>query len=115
MPSEPINDTESYFTNQHILITAGPTVEVIDPVRFVSNRASGKMGYAIAEALVARGAHVTLISGPTSIEPPQGVKFIPVQSAQNMFDAVLAHYKTQILFQNGSCFGLHTMPPLDIK
>lgn len=116
MPSEPINDTVSYFTNQHVLITAGPTVEVIDPVRFVSNRASGKMGYAIAEALVARGAHVTLISGPTSIEPPQGVKFIPVQSAQNMFDAVLAHYKTQdIIFKTAAVSDYTPCQPLEHK
>lgn len=86
---------DSYFTGKHVLITAGPTVEEIDPVRFVSNRASGKMGYAIAAALVAQGAHVTLVSGPTYLTPPEGVTFVSVTSAKEMFEAVVSRYDAQ--------------------
>jgi len=73
-----------------ILVTAGATRERIDPVRFISNRSSGKMGYAVAEALARYGADVTLVSGPSSLIPPADVKFVPVESAQQMNDAVLA-------------------------
>ena len=72
-----------------LLLTAGPTREAIDPVRYISNRSSGKMGYAIAEAAIQQGASVTLVSGPVSLAPPAGVKLIPVESAQQMFDAVM--------------------------
>lgn len=71
-----------------VLITAGPTVEAIDPVRFLSNRSSGKMGYALAAAAVKRGHSVLLISGPTSLELPQGVDFLPIESAAEMYQAV---------------------------
>jgi phosphopantothenoylcysteine decarboxylase/phosphopantothenate--cysteine ligase len=74
-----------------LLITAGPTQEPLDPVRFISNRSSGKMGYALAEAAAARGAHVILISGPVTLPPPVGVTLIRVQTALEMHDAVLAH------------------------
>jgi phosphopantothenoylcysteine decarboxylase/phosphopantothenate--cysteine ligase len=70
-----------------ILVTAGPTCEDIDPVRFLTNRSSGKMGYAIAEAAAARGAHVVLITGPTSLEPPKAVERIDVRTAQEMLNA----------------------------
>jgi phosphopantothenoylcysteine decarboxylase/phosphopantothenate--cysteine ligase len=73
-----------------IVVTAGPTVEAIDPVRFVSNRSSGKMGYAIAAAARDAGAEVTLITGPTALVPPSGVRTFPVESADDMKDAVLA-------------------------
>ncbi|MFN7018590.1 MAG: bifunctional phosphopantothenoylcysteine decarboxylase/phosphopantothenate--cysteine ligase CoaBC [Fimbriimonadales bacterium] len=76
----------------HVLITAGPTYEPIDPVRFIGNRSSGKMGYAIAEAALAHGAEVTLITGPTSLTPPAGAKVVRVQTAQQMFDAVQAAF-----------------------
>jgi phosphopantothenoylcysteine decarboxylase/phosphopantothenate--cysteine ligase len=72
----------------HVLITAGPTYEPIDPVRFLGNRSSGKMGYAIAQAALERGATVTLISGPTALQPPAGAKLIRVQTAQQMLEAV---------------------------
>ena len=72
------------------VVTAGPTREALDPVRFISNRSSGKMGYAIAEAAVARNHKVTLISGPAAISPPRGTKFISVVTAAEMFDAVKA-------------------------
>jgi len=76
---------------ERVLITAGPTREPIDPVRYISNRSSGKMGYAIATAALRRGAEVVLVSGPTAIAPPPGAVFVPVQSAEEMREAVLQH------------------------
>jgi phosphopantothenoylcysteine decarboxylase/phosphopantothenate--cysteine ligase len=72
-----------------VLVTAGPTREAIDPVRFVSNRSSGRMGYAVASALARRGAAVTLVSGPTELPPPYGVERVEVETAAQMADAVL--------------------------
>ncbi|MBG9944952.1 bifunctional phosphopantothenoylcysteine decarboxylase/phosphopantothenate--cysteine ligase CoaBC [Brevibacillus formosus] len=80
---------EKDLQDKHVLITAGPTREKIDPVRYITNHASGKMGYAIAEAARDRGAKVTLISGPTNLVRPDGVEFIAVESVQEMFDAVM--------------------------
>lgn len=74
---------------QTVLITAGPTQEPIDPVRFISNRSSGKMGYALAEAARDRGARVILVSGPVALPPPRGVELVRVRTAQEMRDAVL--------------------------
>lgn len=79
------------LAGEHVLITAGPTYEAIDPVRGVTNRSSGKMGYAIAEAAEARGACVTLVSGPVALEPPSGVNTIKVRSAHEMYRAVMEH------------------------
>ncbi|MBN3032555.1 MAG: bifunctional phosphopantothenoylcysteine decarboxylase/phosphopantothenate--cysteine ligase CoaBC [Candidatus Saganbacteria bacterium] len=73
------------------LITAGGTREAIDPVRYISNRSSGKMGYALAEAALRRGAEVTLISGPTHLKPPSGAKHVPVETAREMHEAVMEH------------------------
>jgi phosphopantothenoylcysteine decarboxylase/phosphopantothenate--cysteine ligase len=73
------------------LITAGPTREPIDPIRYISNRSSGKMGYAIAEAALDAGHQVILISGPVNIEPPQNAKFVSVSTSDDMFDAVRRH------------------------
>jgi phosphopantothenoylcysteine decarboxylase/phosphopantothenate--cysteine ligase len=84
--SEPARAGE--LSGERVLITAGPTQEPIDPVRFLSNRSSGKMGFAVAEAALARGAVVTLITGPVSIAPPKGIHTISVRSAAEMFDAV---------------------------
>ena len=75
---------------QVVLVTAGPTREPLDPVRFLSNRSSGKMGYAIAEAAAARGARVVLVSGPTGLTIPQGVDVVHVETAQEMYEVVLA-------------------------
>ena len=75
---------------KQVLVTAGPTQEALDPVRFLTNHSSGKMGYAIARAAMLRGAQVTLISGPTAIQPPPFVEVVPVISAQDMFEAVSA-------------------------
>ena len=73
------------------LITAGPTREAIDPVRYISNRSSGKMGYAIAEAALNAGHDVILISGPVNLAPPRNIKFISVSTSDEMFDAVHQH------------------------
>jgi phosphopantothenoylcysteine decarboxylase/phosphopantothenate--cysteine ligase len=77
-----------------VLVTAGPTVEDIDPIRFLSNRSSGKMGYAVAETAQRRGASVFLVSGPTALKAPSGVQLIQVRSAAQMKDAVLRLYPT---------------------
>jgi len=79
------------FENQTVLITAGPTREAIDPVRYISNRSSGKMGYALADAALRRGARVLLITGPTSIKPPNGAMVVRVESAAQMHEAVMTH------------------------
>ena len=82
----------------NFLITAGPTREFLDPVRYISNRSSGKMGYALAAAAHKAGHSVTLISGPVAILPPDGVKVVPVTTALDMLTAVRAHLpKTDIL------------------
>jgi phosphopantothenoylcysteine decarboxylase/phosphopantothenate--cysteine ligase len=78
------------LAGRSVVVTAGPTLEAIDPVRFVSNRSSGKMGYAIAAAARDAGAEVTLITGPTALVPPAGVRTFPVESADDMKDAILA-------------------------
>ena len=81
---------EKDLAGKKILVTAGPTREAIDPVRYITNHSTGKMGYAIARAAVRRGAEVTLVSGPVDLETPLGVKLIPVVSAKDMFGAVTA-------------------------
>lgn len=75
----------------NILVTAGPTREPIDPVRFIGNRSSGKMGYEIASAFVREGHTVLLVSGPTSLDVPDGVDFLPIESAHEMNEAVANH------------------------
>lgn len=77
------------FAGIPVLITAGPTVEPIDPVRYLTNRSSGKMGYALAKAARERGADVTLVSGPVSLTPPDAVHVVQVQNARDMYDAVM--------------------------
>ena len=79
---------EKDLEGRRILVTAGPTQEAIDPVRYITNHSSGKMGYAIARDAMLRGADVTLVSGPCAIEPPPFVKVVPVVSAKDMYDAV---------------------------
>ena len=81
---------EKDLAGKKILVTAGPTQEAFDPVRYITNHSSGKMGYAIAKMAMLRGADVTLVSGRTAIEPPMFVKVVPVVSAKDMFDAVTA-------------------------
>ena len=82
----------------HVVITAGPTREAIDPVRFISNRSSGKMGFATAQAARALGAKVTLVSGPVSIDTPVGVRRIDIESAQDMYEAVHRELPTMDIF-----------------
>jgi phosphopantothenoylcysteine decarboxylase/phosphopantothenate--cysteine ligase len=76
------------FESQTVVVTAGPTREDLDPVRFLTNRSSGKMGYALAEAAARRGAHVVLVSGPTDLSAPEGVDWVPVRSTEEMRNAV---------------------------
>jgi phosphopantothenoylcysteine decarboxylase/phosphopantothenate--cysteine ligase len=86
---------EKDLKGKKVLVTAGPTQEAIDPVRFVTNHSTGKMGYAIAEQAMLRGASVTLVSGPTAIAPPPFVEVIHTVSAQDMFEAVQGVYEEQ--------------------
>ena len=81
------------LAGETVLVTAGPTYEAIDPVRFLGNRSSGKMGYALAEAALRRGARVLLVSGPTALQPPNGAETIFVETAQQMRAAVLDRWK----------------------
>ena len=81
---------EKDLAGKQILITAGPTQEKIDPVRYITNHSTGKMGYALARAAMLRGARVTLVTGPVAIEPPMFVDVVPVTSAQHMADAVIS-------------------------
>jgi phosphopantothenoylcysteine decarboxylase / phosphopantothenate---cysteine ligase len=82
----------NYLTDKKVIVTAGPTREKIDPVRFISNHSSGKMGYAIAEEAKKAGASVILISGPVHIPAPSGIKIIQVESAEEMYHEVLENY-----------------------
>ncbi|WP_233509779.1 bifunctional phosphopantothenoylcysteine decarboxylase/phosphopantothenate--cysteine ligase CoaBC [Staphylococcus pseudintermedius] len=106
----------AYFRDKKVLVTAGPTIETIDPVRFVSNRASGKMGYAIAEALQKVGAEVTLVTGPTSIEAPRHVEVLQVTTAEDMFQAVRQRFKQQdIIFKTAAVSDYTPVDPLPHK
>ena len=84
-----VQDTVQDLVGETVLVTAGGTREAIDPVRFLGNRSSGKMGYALAEAARERGAEVILVSAPTALDPPEGCTFVPVTSAEQMHDAVM--------------------------
>ena len=86
------------LSGRHVVITAGPTREPICPVRYISNRSSGKMGYALAEACINAGAKTTLISGPVNCEPPAGATVISVETTQEMFDASMAAASTADIF-----------------
>ncbi|MGI6095049.1 MAG: bifunctional phosphopantothenoylcysteine decarboxylase/phosphopantothenate--cysteine ligase CoaBC [Lachnospiraceae bacterium] len=83
------------MAGKRVLVTAGPTQEAVDPVRYLTNHSSGKMGYALAKMAMLRGAEVTLVSGPVSILPPPFVKVVPVTSAKDMFDAVTSEAEKQ--------------------
>lgn len=102
-PYELLAETIAFFQpktllGKHVLITAGPTSEAIDPVRVITNRSSGKMGYAIARAAREAGARVTLISGPTALPTPYGVTRVDIQSARDMHNAVLEHVDSAQVF-----------------
>lgn len=92
--ASPENDS---LSGLHVLVTAGPTREAMDPVRYLSNPSSGKMGYALAEAASRRGATVTLVSGPTSLAAPPGVTRVDVTSAREMYDEVIARSTADIV------------------
>ncbi|SER55572.1 bifunctional phosphopantothenoylcysteine decarboxylase/phosphopantothenate--cysteine ligase CoaBC [Psychrobacillus sp. OK032] len=100
-PEKIVQLVEDYFSlkslplkGQKVVVTAGPTRERIDPVRFLTNFSSGKMGYAMAEAAASLGAETILISGPVSINPPSNVTLISIESAKEMYEAVLEHFDT---------------------
>jgi phosphopantothenoylcysteine decarboxylase / phosphopantothenate---cysteine ligase len=106
------------LTHKNILITAGPTHEAIDPVRYLSNRSSGKMGYALAAACAKQGANVTLISGPCKLPTPTLVKRIDVISAQDMYTVVMAHLPGCDLFISAAAVADYrpkTIAPQKIK
>ncbi|MBU8851001.1 bifunctional phosphopantothenoylcysteine decarboxylase/phosphopantothenate--cysteine ligase CoaBC [Priestia megaterium] len=86
------SDTQKILEGVNVLVTAGPTVERIDPVRFFTNRSTGKMGYALAEQAAKLGASVTLVTGPTNLEYPKGVQVVQIESAQQMLEAVMQRY-----------------------
>jgi phosphopantothenoylcysteine decarboxylase / phosphopantothenate---cysteine ligase len=94
----PSNVQTQDLSGQHVMITAGPTVEDLDPVRFLTNRSSGRMGYALAEAAQKRGARVTLVSGPVRLSPPAGVDVIQVRSTREMFEAVTKQLRDVTIF-----------------
>ena len=100
-PEEIVNDLNRFFSSSNkwqgkkVMVTAGPTHEPIDPVRFIANHSSGKMGYALAEELAKQGAEVTLISGPVFIKSPAGINLIKVNTAAGMFETCLTHFTEQ--------------------
>jgi phosphopantothenoylcysteine decarboxylase/phosphopantothenate--cysteine ligase len=101
-----------------VLITAGPTQEPLDPVRYISNRSSGKMGYALAEAAAARGARVILVSGPVHLAPPRGVEVIPVRTAVEMRQKVFEHLATASIVVKAAAvadFHLSKVPEQKVK
>jgi phosphopantothenoylcysteine decarboxylase/phosphopantothenate--cysteine ligase len=102
-PEQLVNNVAQHFVpgkldGVGLLLTAGPTREAIDPVRYISNRSSGKMGYALAEAALKESASVTLVSGPVALPAPQGVQLIAVESAQQMYDAVMQQASLSDIF-----------------
>ena len=98
------NEDKKDLLGKKIMITSGPTVESIDPVRYLTNRSTGKMGYAIAKMAANRGADVTLVSGPTNIEPPSNIKkLIKVQSAKDMYDAIIDNFdENQVIIKSAA-------------
>ena len=102
-PAQLVDNVALYFMpgkldGVELLLTAGPTREAIDPVRYISNRSSGKMGYALAEAALNESASVTLVSGPVALPTPQGVQLVAVESAQQMYDAVMQRAANSDIF-----------------
>lgn len=101
---ELLNNKNKDLQGKKIMITAGPTVESIDPVRYITNRSTGKMGYAIAKIAADRGADVTLVSGPTNIEPPANIKkLIKTQSAEDMYNAIIDNFdENQVIIKSAA-------------
>ncbi len=100
-----LQDVPPILRGLHVLITAGPTHEAIDPVRYISNRSSGKMGYALAIAARMAGATVTLVSGPSALPPPEGVAFYSVDTARAMFDTVMQQLQPGMIFIGAAAVG----------
>ena len=101
---------------EQVLVTAGPTREPIDPVRYISNRSSGKMGYSLVAAALRRGARVTLVSGPTTLTPPRAAVFVPVQTAEEMREAVLHHAASATIVIKAAAVGDYRVArPADSK
>jgi len=110
--------TRRDLEGETVLITAGPTQEPLDPVRYISNRSSGKMGYALAEAAAMRGAHVVLVSGPVHIPRPRGVEVVPVRTAVEMRDQVFAHLEPATIMIKAAAvadFHLSRVPTQKVK
>jgi len=106
---------EQDLAGETVLVTAGPTREAIDPVRYIGNRSSGKMGYALAEAALRRGAKVILISGPTALKPPSSAEVIQVQTAREMRDAVMAHLERATMVIKAAAVADFTVRPAGEK
>jgi phosphopantothenoylcysteine decarboxylase/phosphopantothenate--cysteine ligase len=101
---------------KHILVTAGPTYEPIDPVRFIANRSSGRQGFAIAEAAAAAGARVTLVAGPVALDTPAGVDRIDVETAEEMAEAVNASLPVDVAILVAATADWHVIPsPTKLK
>ena len=104
------------LAGERVVVTAGPTREPIDPVRYISNRSSGRMGYALAAAATRRGAQVTLVSGPTALVPPTAAVFVPVQTAEEMREAVLQHAaRASIVIKAAAVADYRVQRPADQK
>jgi phosphopantothenoylcysteine decarboxylase/phosphopantothenate--cysteine ligase len=106
---------EQDLAGKTVLVTAGPTREPIDPVRYIGNRSSGKMGYALAEAALRRGAKVILVSGPTALKPPSSAEIIQVQTAQQMRDAVMTHFDRATIVIKAAAVADFTVRAVDEK
>ncbi len=98
-----------------VVVTAGPTRETIDPVRYLTNHSSGKMGYAVAKEALLRGAEVVLVSGAKDLEAPMGVQVIDVESADDMFDAVMTHIDADIIVKAAAVADYRPANPSEIK
>lgn len=98
-----------------VLVTAGPTREAVDPVRYLTNHSSGKMGYAVAKAAKLRGADVVLVSGTKDLEPPSGVEVIQIDSADDMFEAVMKHVDADVIVKSAAVADYRPASPSDIK
>jgi phosphopantothenoylcysteine decarboxylase/phosphopantothenate--cysteine ligase len=106
------------FEGETVLITAGPTQEPLDPVRYISNRSSGKMGYSLAEAAAVRGAKVILVSGPVALDPPRDVRVVPVRTASEMRSAVMEHLEESTIIIKAAAvadFHLAQIPKQKVK
>lgn len=98
-----------------VLVTAGPTREAVDPVRYLTNHSSGKMGYAVAKAAKRRGADVILVSGTKDLEAPSGVEMIQIDSAEDMFEAVMKHVDADVIVKSAAVADYRPASPSDIK